>query len=218
MAELSLFLGLSFLALILLMGIQIRHSKLKPGLIYGLFAFGVWLSTPFIIVEHMGEHLKYYIMVLAFMLIEMTAVAVEHRWKYLHHLIHHNVKRLRILSYLMIGAGFAYSELTFYVLTTHDPLRIVLASLPFKALFAVFTHTVLTSSTAVINATESALEHAMLFLLNYLRLVFISVSHYLYLFITESRLAVWLIPFVIVNILLFFRHKKYLEDKVEYYL
>jgi len=179
--------------------------------------FGILLSVPFVIVECVGAYIKYYFMILAFIAIEGAVVVLEHRWKYLHHLVHHNVKNLRILSYFVIGAGFTYSELVFTVLTSHESLKAVLAILPIKAVFAMFIHTVLTSSTALINASESILEHAMLFLINYLRLVFISVSHYLYLFITEHHVIWLLIPFLAMNLWLFFRHKQYLEDGVETY-
>jgi hypothetical protein len=215
MERLVLFLGLTFLATGLLLAIQLKRRRLKPSLLLGLFLFGIWLSVPFVIVENLGEQLKYYFMILSFIGIEGTVVLLEHKWKYLHHLIHHNVKSLRLLSYFVISAGFAYSELIFYVLHSQETLRVILMMLPFKAIFALFVHTVITSSTALINATESTFENIFLFLINYLRLVFISVSHYLYLFILEHKATYLLIPFLILNIVLFFRHKKYLEGQEE---
>ncbi len=218
MAHLALFLGLSFLTMSLLMGIQLSRKKMKPGLLMGLFLFGVLLSVPFVMVEYIGAHMKYYFVILAFIAIELTVVVLEHRWKYLHHLVHHNIKNLRILSYFAISIGFTYSELAFSILNSHEELKELLALLPMKAVFALFIHTTLTSSTALINVTESVFEHVALFMVNYLRLVFISVSHYLYVFIVEHKAVYLLIPFLIVNMTLFFRHKQYIEGgKVDVY-
>lgn len=209
-----LFLGLSLLASGLLLGIQIHKRRLKPSVLWGLFIFGVLLSVPFVTVEYVGAHLKYYFMILSFIGIESVVSLLEHKWKYLHHLVHHNVKNLRVLSYLIIGLGFAYSELVFYVLSSHESVGTILVSLPFKAVFAMFVHTVLTSSASLVTVTESVFEHAFLFVVNYLRLVFISVSHYLYVFIVEHKAAYLLIPFVVVNMVIFFRHKRYLEGEI----
>jgi hypothetical protein len=218
MVHLVLFLGLSFLVMNLLLVIQLSRKKMRPGLLLGLFLFGILMSVPFVTVEFVGSQLKYYFVILAFIAIELAVVVLEHRWKYLHHLVHHNVKSLRILSYFAISIGFTYSELAFSILNSHEALRELLMSLPMKAVFALFIHTTLTSSTALINATESIFEHVFLFLINYLRLVFISVSHYLYIFIVEHKAIYILIPFLIINMVLFFRHKQYIEGgKVDVY-
>jgi len=218
MSHLSLFLGLSFVVMNLLVMVQWSKRRLKPGLLLGLFLFGILLSIPFVLVEYMSVQLKYYFVILAFIAIEFGAVILEKKWKYLHHLIHHNVKSLRILSFFAISVGFTFSELSFYILSSHETLREIMVALPLKTLFALFMHTVLTSSTALINATESFFEHVSLFIINYMRLVFISVSHYLYIFIAEHHAATWLlIPFLALNMILFFRHKRYLDDGVESY-
>jgi len=213
MAYLALFLGLSFLVMNLLLAIQLRRKKMEPSHLIGLFLFGILLSVPFVMVEFIGAHLKYYFVIMAFIAIELAVVVLEHRWKYLHHLVHHNIKSLRILSYFVISIGFTYSELAFTILNSHEELQVLLASLPMKAVFALFIHTTLTSSTALINATESVFEHVVLFFVNYLRLVFISVSHYLYVFIVEHKAVYLLIPFLAINTILFFRHKQYIEGE-----
>ena len=215
MAHLALFLGLSFLVMSLLLAIRLSRKKMKSSHLAGLFLFGILLSVPFVMVEFIGAQMKYYFVILAFIAIELTAVVLEHRWKYLHHLVHHNVKNLRILSYFAISIGFTYSELAFSILHDHGPIRELLTLLPVKAVFALFIHTTLTSSTALINATESVFEHVALFFINYLRLVFISVSHYLYVFIVEHKAIYLLIPFLVANIALFFRHKQYIESETD---
>ncbi len=211
-----LFLGISLLVSSVLLAVQIcrRRRRLKPGVLWGLFMFGVLLSVPFVTVEYVGAHMKYYFMILSFIAIEGTVLALENKWRYLHNLVHHNVKSLRMVSYFLIGLGFTYSELIFYVLNSHESLGVIVVSLPFKAVFALFVHTVLTSSTSLITATEFAFEHVLLFLINYLRLVFISVSHYLYVFLVEHKAAYLLIPFLVLNLVAFFRHKSYLEGKM----
>jgi hypothetical protein len=198
----------------LLLGIQLSRKKMKPTHLVGLFLFGILMSVPFVMVEFIGAHLKYYFVIMAFIAIELGVVVLEHRWKYLHHLVHHNIKSLRVLSYFIISIGFTYSELSFTILSNHVPLDELISVLPLKAVFALFIHTSLTSSTALINATETVFEHVILFFINYLRLVFISVSHYLYVFITEHKAMYLLIPFLAINIILFFRHKRYIESEV----
>ncbi len=215
MIHLLLFLGLSFFAMSILILIQIRNKKIKPSALLGLFLFGVVLSIPFILVEHLSLHLKYYFVILAFIGIELIVVSLEHKWKYLHNLIHHNIKTLRILSFFVVGLGFTYSELSFYVLNSTHSIGELIATIPIKCIFALFIHTVLTSSASLITATESMLEHIFLFFLYYLKLVFISVSHYLYVFFSEHKATYLLIPFIVLNIFLLLRHKKYLDHEAK---
>jgi hypothetical protein len=208
-----LFLSLSLIVLCLLKLIQRRRKHIKSGTIISLFLFGIILSLPFVLIEHLAFNLKYYLVILAFIAIELIIVAIEHKWEYLHNLIHHNIKELRLLSFFIVSIGFTYSELSFHILCSTQSLGALLASLPIKAVFALFIHTVLTSSAAVLTSTESIVEHVFLFLLYYIRLIFISISHYLYVFFLEHRLSYLLIPFLAYNIYLLFKHKRYLDKK-----
>jgi len=208
-----LFMSLSVLVLGLLKLIQHRRQNIKPSTMLSLFLFGMVLSSPFVLIEHLGFNLKYYLVILVFMAIELILVTIEHKWEYLHNLIHHNIQELRLLSFFIVGIGFTYSELTFHILCSNQPFGELLASLPFKALFALFTHTVLTSSAAVLTTTESVVEHIFLFLLYYIRLIFISISHYLYVFFLDHKSSYLLLPFLAYNIYLLFKHKKYLDKK-----
>jgi len=208
-----LFVSLSLLAFGLLKFIQVKRKHIKSGTILGLFLFGIMLSIPFILIEHLAFSLKYYLVILAFIAIELIVVTIEHKWEYLHNLIHHNIKELRLLSFFIVSIGFTYSELSFHILNSTDSLGQILASLPLKALFALFIHTILTSSAAVLTATESIVEHFFLFLLYYLRLIFISISHFLYVFFMEHKVTYLLIPFLAYNIYLLLKHKKYLDRK-----
>ncbi len=208
-----LFVSLSILVLGLLKFIQKRRKHIKSRTILGLFLFGILLSIPFVLIEHLAFNLKYYIVILAFIAIELIIVTLEHKWEYLHNLIHHNIKELRLLSFFIVSIGFTYSELSFHIINSTHTTAVLLASLPLKAVFALFIHTILTSSAAVLTATESIVEHVFLFLLYYLRLIFISISHYLYVFFFEHKLSYLLIPFLAYNIYLLLRHKKYLDRK-----
>ncbi len=210
-----LFIALSLLVLGILQFIKSRKKHIKLGTIIGLFLFGILLSIPFVLMEYLAFNIKYYLVILAFIGIELIIITLEHKWEYLHNLIHHNIKELRLLSFFIVSLGFTFSELSFHIMHSAQPIGELLISLPLKAVFALFIHTVLTSSAAVLTATESIVEHVFLFLLFYLRLIFISVSHYLYIFFSDHKLSILLIPFLAYNIYLLLRHKKYLDKKGE---
>ncbi len=208
-----LFIGLSLLVLGLITYIQKRRKRIKPSTIMALFLFGILLAVPFVLIEHLAFNIKYYLVIMAFIAIELIIVSVEHKWEYLHNLIHHNIKELRLLSFFIVSIGFTYCELSVHILnSTHGTMEL-LASLPLKAIFALFIHTILTSSAAVLTATESIVEHFFLFIMYYLRLVLISISHYLYVFFTEHKATYLLLPFLAYNVYLLLKHKKYLDRK-----
>ncbi len=210
-----LFIGLSLLVLGIVMFIHKRKKRIKLGTIMSLFLFGIMLSIPFVLIEYLAFSIKYYLVILAFIAIELIIITVEHKWEYLHNLIHHNIKELRLLSFFIVSLGFTYSELSFYIMHSTQSLGELMVALPLKAAFALFIHTILTSSAAVLTATESIVEHVVLFIFFYLRLVFISISHYLYVFFMEHKLSLLLIPFLAYNIYLLIKHKKYLDKKGE---
>lgn len=211
--HLLLFLSLSFVVMSLLMVIQLRNKKIQLGTLLSLFLFGILLSIPFILVEHLAFHLKFYFVILAFIGIELVVVYLEHKWKYLHDLIHHNVKTLKLLSFFLIAVGFSYSELSFYILNSTASVGEILITLPLKSAFAIFMHTAMTSTAALITAAESVLEHVFLFFLYYVRLIFISVSHYIYIFLNEHKIAYLLIPFILINVYFLLKDKELLDRK-----
>lgn len=208
-----LFVSLSLLVLGLVKFIQKRNRKIKSGTIVALFLFGILLSIPFVLIEHLAFNIKYYLVILAFIGVELIVVTVEHKWEYLHNLIHHNIKELRLLSFFLVSIGFTYSELSFHILNSSHGTLELLISLPLKAVFALFIHTILTSSAALLTATESLVEHVCMFFLYYLRLIFISISHYLYVFFEDHKATYILIPFLAYNVYLLLKHKKYLDRK-----
>ncbi len=208
-----LFVSLSLLVFGLLKFIQKRNRKIKSGTILALFLFGILLSIPFVLIEHLAFNLTNYLVILAFIGIELIVVTVEHKWEYLHNLIHHNIEELRLLSFFLVSIGFTYSELSFHILDSSHETWGLLMSLPLKAVFALFIHTILTSSAALLTITESLVEHVFMFLIYYVRLVLISLSHYLYVLFQEHKATYLLIPFLAYNIFLLLRHKKYLDRK-----
>ncbi|MCK5613290.1 hypothetical protein KAR91_66070, partial [Candidatus Pacearchaeota archaeon] len=109
-------MSLSLIVFALLKLIQSKRKHIKSGTLVKLFLFGMLLSTPFVLIEHLAFSLKYYIVILAFIAIELIVVSIEHKWEYLHNLIHHNIKELRLLSFFVVSIGFTYLELSFYIL------------------------------------------------------------------------------------------------------
>ena len=210
-----LFMSLSLLAFGALAFIHKKKKRIKLGTITSLFLFGILLSIPFVLIEHLAFNIKYYIVIMAFIAIELIIITIEHKWEYLHNLIHHDIKELRLLSFFILSIGFTYSELSFYIFYSTAPIAELIFSLPIKAIFALFIHTILMSSAAVLTVTESIVEHVVLFIFFYLRLIFISVSHYLYVFVTEHKITLILVPFLAYNIYLLIKHKKYLDKKGE---
>ena len=109
MTHLSLFLGFSLVATIALI-LTSWYKKMDFKTLVGLFLFGVLMSIPFIIVEYLGIHLKFYLVILTFIAIELALLYSESSIKYFHNLIHHNIKELRFVSFFLIGLGFTFSE------------------------------------------------------------------------------------------------------------
>ena len=197
----------------ILKAISLKKRKINLKTIISLFLFGILLSLPFVLIKNLTFDLRSYLVILAFIGVELIIVSIEHQWEYLHKLLHHNIKEFRLLSFFIVGLGFTYSELFFYIINSQETLLQLVATIPMKALFAISTHTILTSSAAVLTATESIMEHIMLFFIYYLRLIFISVSHYLYVFFSENKITYLIIPFLIYNLYLLLKHKKYLDKK-----
>ncbi len=213
--QVLLFLGMTAILMSTLIGITVK-KKVDFQSMIGLFLFGILLSIPFIMVEYLAFHLKYYLVILAFIAIELGIIFTEKKVKYFHDLIHHNVQKLRLLSYLIIGIGFTFSEISFFIFKHHDTAEIV-ATLPAKTLFAVGMHTLFTSAASLGNAVgeiaETVFASIMRFFSYYLRIALISMSHYMYIFFLEHKFTLLVIPFVILNVYAFFKYKAYLDRK-----
>ena len=218
MTQLLLFLGFSMIALLMLI-VADYFKKVSFKSLIGLFLFGVLISIPFILIEFMGGHLKYYIVILSFIAIELGILFSEHRIKYFHDLISHNTKDLRILSFLLIGLGFTYSEITFTILHSHGEIGELMHMLPFKALYALLTHTVLTSAASLTHLgnlfSETIYETIIKLFSYYSRITLISVSHYLYVFSIEHNLILLIIALLAGSMVSFFLLKKQLDAKTE---
>ncbi len=217
MANLILFLGFSLILMGLMIFIEWKKNISFKSLI-GLFLFGIILSTPFILVEYLGEHLKYYLVIIAFIAIELTVLMLEKKVKYFHDLIHHNVKNLRITSFILIGIGFTYSEIAFYIFHSGKEIMEIISILPAKTMFAMLMHTVLASAASLIGMgnvfAETIFESIFKFISYYVRIIIIATSHYLYVFFSENNFIYLIIPFVLINIAIFFYFKGYLEKRI----
>ena len=218
MTQTLLFLIFSGLALIALIAADF-FKKVSFRSLIGLFLFGILISIPFIMVEYLGSHMKYYFVILAFIAIELALLFFEHRIKYFHDLIHHNIKDLRILSFLIIGLGFTYSELSFTILHYHGSMDALVSILPFKTLYALTAHTVLTSAASLVHVgnlfSETIFETIIKLVSYYSRIVLISVSHFLYVFSIEHNFTLLIAGLLSTGLLSFFYMKKQIDTNLE---
>lgn len=218
MTQTLLFLIFSGLALIALIAAD-YYQKVSFKSLIGLFLFGILISIPFIIVEYFGSHMKYYFVILAFIAIELSLLFFEHKIKYFHDLIHHNIKHLRILSFLIIGLGFTYSELSFTILHYHGSMDTLIGILPFKTLYALMAHTVLTSAASLVHIgnlfSETIFETIIKLVSYYSRIVIISVSHFLYVFSIEHNFMLLIAGLLGTGLLSFFYLKKKIDISTE---
>ncbi len=216
----ALFLGITLALTVLVLFAQwTKKATFQESI--GLVLFGMALSLPFILLENTVFHVKYYFVIMAFIAIELVVLYLEHHVKYLHDLVHHNIKHLRLMSFFLIGIGFTYSELAFYLFSTHDGAEEILRLLPFKTVFALFMHTVLASAASLTtlakSMTKNIYESVLRFSSYYLRIALISVSHYLYVFFTEHNVTLLLVPFIGMNVYGFMKYKKYLDTRLASY-
>lgn len=216
MTQLLLFLGFS----LLLMGIIIItewHRKIDFKSLAGLFLFGVLISIPFILVEYLGVHLKFYFVILAFIAIELGIIFLEHHVKYLHDLMHHNIRDLRIVSFFLIGIGFTYSEVSFYIFHSYGSAIEILKGLPIKTVYALLMHTVFTSAASLAHVgnmiAESLYETVFKFASYYIRIAIISISHFLYAFSISHHLNYLILLLLAGGIVTFFYFRKSLDSK-----
>lgn len=214
MTQTLLFLTFSGLVLIALIAAD-YFKKVSFKSLLGLFLFGILISIPFIMVEFMGGHLKYYFVILAFIAIELGILFSEHRVKFFHDLIHHNIKELRFLSFLLIGLGFTYSEISFTILHHHGSMDALVSMLPFKTMYALLTHTVLTSAASLVHIgnlfSETIYETIIKLASYYSRIVLISVSHFLYVFSIEHNFMLLIVGLLGASLLSFI----YLKNKID---
>ena len=217
MANILLFLGFS----LLFMGILIFTSwykKVDFKTLIGLFLFGILMSIPFILIEFLGVNLKFYLVILAFIGIEMAILFLENNVKYFHNLVHHNIKYLRIVSFLIIGIGFTFSEIAFTIFHSHGAISEMLSTLPIKTAYALLMHTVLASAASLINVgnllAETIFETIFKFISYYTRIAVISVSHYLYVFSIEHHMTYLILPLLIGSMFAFFHIKNKLDHKM----
>jgi len=214
------FLFLIFSAIVLTALVAVDYfKKVSFRSLIGLFLFGILISIPFIMVEYLGGHMKYYLVIFAFIAIELGILFSEHRVKYFHDLIHHNIKNLRFLSFILIGLGFTYSEISFTILEHHGSIEELVSLLPFKTLYALMAHTVLTSAASLIHVgnlfAESIYETIIKLVSYYSRIVMISVSHFLYVFSIEHNFMLLIGGLLGASLLSFVYLKKQIDARPE---
>ncbi len=218
MSQILLFLIFSGLIIIALIAADYFKKTSFKSLV-GLFLFGILISIPFIMVEFMGGQLKYYFVILAFIAIELGIIFSEHRVKFFHDLIHHNIKELRFMSFLLIGLGFTYSEISFTILHHHGPIDALVSTLPFKTVFSLLTHTVLASAASITHIgrlfSKTIYETVIKLVSYYSRIVMISVSHFLYVLSNEQNLKILIGVLLGASLLAFIYLKKKIDTRPE---
>ena len=214
MTQTLLFLSFSAIAVISLIAADF-FKKVSFRSLLGLFLFGMLIALPFILVEHLGGHMKYYYVILAFIAIELGLLVLEQKVKFFHDLIHHNIKDLRILSFIIIGLGFTYSEISYTILHHHGEIDTLISMLPFKTLYALMTHTVLTSAASLTHIgnlfSETIYETVIKLVSYYSRIVMISVSHFLYVFSIEHNFFLLIGALLGAGLLSFIYFKKQID-------
>ena len=212
------FAGFTALALLVLIATAHFYKKVDFKSVLGLFGFGAIISIPFVLIEHSGLHLSYLYVIAAFLFIELGILFFEKHVGYFHELIHHNVRELRIASFLLIGLGFTYSEIGFTILESHDMVEII-NTIPFKTTYALLMHTVFASAASLVQVgglIAEGLEATLFRVVNYyVRIGIISVSHFLYVFSIEHNLMLLIGALLVAGISAFFYIKRQLDLKPE---
>lgn len=194
-------------------------KKINFKSLLGLFLLGIVSSIPFIMIEYVGGHMKYYFVILAFIAIELSLIFFEEKIKIFHELINHNIKELRILSFLIIGMGFTYSEISFLILHYDGSMTELMNILPLKTLYALLMHTVLSSASTLVHIgnlfSETIYETVIKLVSYYSRIVVISVSHFLYVFSLEHNLGLLTAGLLVFSVSLFFFMKEKMDLMAE---
>lgn len=212
------FAGFSLLTLITLITTAYFYKKVGLKVILGLFIFGILISMPFVLIEHLGVNLNILYVIAAFLFIELGILFFEHHVKYFHDLIHHNVKELRIASFLLIALGFTYSEIGSTILQSHDMIEL-LNTIPFKTTYALLMHTVFASAASLVQVGKLIAEGLHTTFMKaatyYIRIGIISISHFVYVFSIEHNLMYLIAALLAVGITAFFYIKRRIDLKPE---
>lgn len=211
-----LFIGLTLLVSAILFCVKL-NKKIKLNTVLGLFFFGVMLSIPFILVEHLTFGVSIFLIILIFIAIEALLSSLEHKVKFLHDLIHHNIKELRMISFLLIGFGFTYGEIGATILGGGSSMTELINTIPFKATYALLMHTVFAYASSIIQVGETLIEGVIGTLISkgtyYLRIGIISISHFLYVFSIEHNLMFLIGIILAIGVGAFFYIKTHLDTK-----
>lgn len=216
-----LFQTLLFLAFTLVCGLALlgihRFKKVSYKSLLGLFLFGILISAPFILIEYLHLKVKFYLVVMAFLSIELAILFLEQKVEYFHHLVHHNIKHLRLISFFLIGLGFTYSEISFTIFHTVGDWQVLAGILPFKAVYALLMHTLFASAVSLINLgnlfAETIYETVFKLVGYYVRIALISLSHYLYT-LSLNHDFLYLMLFLSLGVGAFFYVKKKLDQRM----
>jgi len=219
MTQFFLFTSFSILTLTSLIVFASLHKKVGFKSVLGLFVFGILISIPFAIIEQFGIHANYIYVIAAFIFIELGILFFEHHVNYFHKLIHHNIKELRIASFILIGLGFTYSEVGLTILHSSGDMVELINTIPFKTTYAILMHTVFASAASLVQVGNLMSKGIIATIIKsatyYIRIAIISISHFLYIFSIEHNLMLLIGILLIVGISVFFYIKHKFDLKLE---
>jgi hypothetical protein len=214
-----IFLGFTLATFIFLVAASRYYKKVDLKSIFGLFTFGMIIAVPFVLIEHLHLNLSLLYVIAAFIFIELGILYFEHRVHYFHELIHHNVKEMRIASFVLIGLGFTYTEIGLTILSSSGDIIELVNTIPFKTTYALLMHTVFASAASLVLIGRVLLDGVLGTVLrmigHYIRIGIISISHFLYVFSIENNLLPLIGGVLAIGILCFFLIKKRLDLKPE---
>ena len=217
MAPTLIFLAFSLMATAALIIVSAVNRNISFRDLLGLFLFGMFISLPFVMIEYLGLHMKFYIVILAFIAIELSILYFENRVEYFHQLIQHNISDMRIISFFLIGLGFTYSEIAFTIFNYHGVASELMGILPLKTVYALLMHTVLTSAATLMSIgnlfAETVYETIFKLISYYLRITIIGISHYLYSFSLEHNFIYLMGSVLAGGMMAFFYMKRQLDAK-----
>jgi len=219
MTQYYIIAGFTALALTALAITAFLHKKAGFKVVLGLFLFGMLMSVPFIMMEFTTGYLDYYYIAAAFILIELAVLFFERHVHFFHELIHRNIKELRIISFLLIGFGFTYAEISLSILHSSGDMTELINTLPFKTTYAVLMHTVFASAASLVKIGGELVGDLLVAFVRaivyYVRIAIISVSHYLYVFSVEHNMMPLIAAILAVGLISFFYIQNRLDTKPE---
>ncbi|MBI5411977.1 hypothetical protein HZA43_02240 [Candidatus Peregrinibacteria bacterium] len=190
-------------------------KRLSMAAVATFMLYGALMALPFIGFEWILGHIGLILFILVVSL-EFLILFFEEHIRPIHHLIHRNLAMLGLWSYFFMGIGFSYTDILYTLLHTHS-LAEVVARTPLQMILAPLSNLVLFMVVGIIS-----MEHHVWHLLRtYSEIVWVGVSHFLFILLSHYQLAHLFVPVLAINLLIidwdfsiFSAHLKILKDEL----